>query len=796
MSALRVLYVASLSFCFFSVAHSAEPADLKTESGGSVTTDNVTTDNVAADNVAADGVAADGVAAGHSYHGEVFNEGPRQSAVMMPGMAPIEFPTSTKSEAAQGFIEQGIAQLHGFWYLEAERSFRQAAKEDPDLAIAYWGMAMANVNNDSRARGFIDEATEKSRKNTSKREKLYIEALERFLPKKKDDQKSKAELTKEQKDKERDEKKKRGERYVADLEKILNDFPDDLEAKAFLVVQLWMGDRYGVKLTSRYAVEALLAQIFEANPQHPSHHYRIHLWDSARPENALVSAANCGPASPGIAHMWHMPGHIYSKLKRYSDAAWQQEASARVDHSHMIRTRLMPDQIHNFAHNNEWLVRNLVHIGRVSDAADLARNLVSLPQHPRYNSLDKRGSHKYGRDRLVQTLSKYELWQDLIDEMGGMHLPPTDHESTRLNELGWLGVAQFMADQKAAGGQTMRQLQRERIALQTKLLDAADQKASATDEADDKDSNTADPKAIKKEIESLRSVISRVATAAAAKRKDLGTFKKHLKDAKLDATMEAQWCGIAGDFDAGVKAAERAVKSGPSEVLPLAVLVDLLWRSDKKDQAKKQFEKLRDVAANADLETPVLARLSAVAEAAGAAKDWRNKGTAAKDLGERPPLDQLGPFRWQPYQSESWQAKTPDGEVVTDAELASRPRIVIFYLGFGCLHCVEQLHEFSPHYDKFREAGIEIIGISTETTEDLMTGIKAFDKKLEFSLYSDSNNEVFKSFRCWDDFEDQPLHGTFLIDAQGKVRWQDISYEPFMDADFLLNESKRLLELP
>ncbi|GIT12812.1 MAG: hypothetical protein CM1200mP34_2180 [Verrucomicrobiales bacterium] len=33
----------------------------------------------------------------------------------------------------------------------------------------------------------------------------------------------------------------------------------------------------------------------------------------------------------------------------------------------------MPDQIHNFAHNNEWLIRNLNHLGRASDAVALAR---------------------------------------------------------------------------------------------------------------------------------------------------------------------------------------------------------------------------------------------------------------------------------------------------------------------------------------------------------------------------------------------------------------------------------------
>jgi hypothetical protein len=40
------------------------------------------------------------------------------------------------------------------------------------------------------------------------------------------------------------------------------------------------------------------------------------------------------------------------------------------------------------------------------------------------------------------------------------------------------------------------------------------------------------------------------------------------------------------------------------------------------------------------------------------------------------------------------------------------------------------------------------------------------------------------------------LHGTFLIDADGKVRWQDIGHEPFNEVDFLLEESSRLLSLP
>ncbi|MFM7922031.1 MAG: hypothetical protein ACKPJJ_17550, partial [Planctomycetaceae bacterium] len=106
-------------------------------------------------------------------------------------------------------------------------------------------------------------------------------------------------------------------------------------------------------MPSQLAVDAMIQEVLDVEPLHPVHHFRIHLWDGRKPERALQSSALGGLASPGIAHMWHMPGHIYSRLRRYHDAVWQQEASARVDHAHMMRDRVLPDQIHNFAHNTD-----------------------------------------------------------------------------------------------------------------------------------------------------------------------------------------------------------------------------------------------------------------------------------------------------------------------------------------------------------------------------------------------------------------------------------------------------------
>ena len=135
-----------------------------------------------------------------------------------------------------------------------------------------------------------------------------------------------------------------------------------------------------------------------------------------------LAAASASLSAPAIAHMWHMPGHTYSALKRYGDAAWQQEASARVDHAYMMTARILPDQIFNFAHNNQWLCTDLLYCGRVRDAIALAKNMVELPRHPKYNTLNRKedntayeknnGTSMLGRSRLL--VSWTDRWSGLI----------------------------------------------------------------------------------------------------------------------------------------------------------------------------------------------------------------------------------------------------------------------------------------------------------------------------------------------------------------------------------------------
>ena len=64
--------------------------------------------------------------------------------------------------------------------------------------------------------------------------------------------------------------------------------------------------------------------------------------------------------------------------------------------------------------------------------------------------------------------------------------------------------------------------------------------------------------------------------------------------------------------------------------------------------------------------------------------------------------------------------------------------------------------------------------------------------KFPMPMLADPKLELFKRYRAYDDFENQPLHGTFLIDAQGNVRFQRISADPFLDVEFIKAEAGRI----
>ena len=734
---------------------------------------------------------------GHSLHGEAFNEGPRQAAVLMEGMPKIEFQITTKNPDCQKFFTQGIAQQHGFWYFEAERSHRQASALDPDAPMPYWGMALANVNNEKRAKCFLTKATERKTK-ASKREQLWITAMENFYKEDKRD------------------KKQRQLDYIKDFETIVQDFPNDIEAKAFLAWKIWdaKGD---APISSLQAVDSLLDQVFAGNPMHPAHHYRIHLWDNDKPIRALKSDALCGQTATGIAHMWHMPGHTFSKLNRYDDAAWQQEASTRVDHSYMMRSLVLPDRIHNYAHNEEWLIRTWNEMGRARDGINLAKALIENPRHPDLNNLDKQStSSSYGRTRLLETLVKWELWPELLKLNETPFLEPTEqpsHEITRLRALGIthyelknltaltanLDALQVIEKKQAAEAAKKKAEDAKKPVAAKKPEPSKEEIRKAEVAAKPADKAPAKPEAKKQDKPEVKALAEALAELRALKL-ILEKAKREALHAALDKAKETPKPRLIRyylDIADTAKAAELA-KSAPQDLDGSIAQTEACVAAGKLDEAKKAFERVRDKSYAADRDLPVLARLDQLAPKLGIKDGWRKPAPVRTDSGKRPTLDSLGPVHWSPPAAPSWSGLGLDGKAVSSNDYKGKATLVLFYVGHNCTHCMEQLRTFETLAPDFKKQGIEIIAISPDSVKEAPRANKWAQTKagFPFKLVSAPDIKTFQAFRAYDDFEKFPLHAVALVDGAQRLRWLDVTYKPFMDAKFMLQESKRLLALP
>ncbi|MCB1206374.1 MAG: redoxin domain-containing protein, partial [Verrucomicrobiae bacterium] len=476
------------------------------------------------------------------------------------------------------------------------------------------------------------------------------------------------------------------------------------------------------------------------------------------------------------------------------------------------------DQIHNFAHNNEWLIRNLDFLGQHHRAADLARNMISLPRLAKFKTEDKKevydpsgSSWQYGRQRLRDTLVRYEDWRQVIalsgdgkDKTAPLH--PDGQSITDTDYHRYVGLAKFESGDLAGAGKHLAELEKRleaKRAEKDKAVAAAEKKATEAkkDAKGIEESKKAAAKNFEKAVTDLENPVNELRVYAALSASPPDTAKAlellpKLKD--LAKWRHASLWQRAGKGEEAIKLANEAVSSGKNEVLPLVSQVRLLHANGDKEKAREAFTRLRTVASGADADLPVFLPLVAIAKEFGFPQDWRLAPEAPKDLGERPELDSLGPFRWTPPQAPSATVTAIDGTSEPLFTMGGRPRVVIFFLGKGCSHCMEQLNAFAPVGERYKEAGIDLVAVSTDTAEGLketLAGEGEEKSPFPFPLYSDADLAAFKAFRAHDDFEEMPLHGTYLIDRGGRIRWQEISYEPFMKPEWLLEECVRLLAL-
>src|SRR5262245_58884880 len=99
----------------------------------------------------------------------------------------VIFPTSCDPHV-QAQFERGVAMLHSYWFINARKTFEAVLQQDPNCAIAYWGIALDLLGNSlvgpppSKTLQMAWEALEKARAIGAKteRERDWIEALSAY----------------------------------------------------------------------------------------------------------------------------------------------------------------------------------------------------------------------------------------------------------------------------------------------------------------------------------------------------------------------------------------------------------------------------------------------------------------------------------------------------------------------------------------------------------------------------------------------------------------------------------------
>ncbi len=300
----------------------------------------------------------------HKGHARDYKMSEMGAPHKIEGIGNSHLAITTKSPEAQVWFDQGLNLLHCFWDFEAHRAFKEAARLDPDAAMAWWGIAQS-IESYKAMEDEKNAALENAQAllpKISEHEQLYVRAQ----------QKKEDEDTGE-------------EDYLREMESLIDQYPDDIDAKLFLAIESTNGYDHDGR-PKKYALypQMLLRDVVRARPDSAAaHHYLIHALESSlHAQDALPDADILAKLAPGSGHTVHMPGHIYYRLGLYERARDAFLASKKVDEDYMKRENVSTLDDWNYAHNLSYLIASDAESGRYHEALEVANLLEKLPAQP------------------------------------------------------------------------------------------------------------------------------------------------------------------------------------------------------------------------------------------------------------------------------------------------------------------------------------------------------------------------------------------------------------------------------
>ena len=265
---------------------------------------------------------------------------------------------TTASAEAQAFHDQGLAYLHSYVWIEAGRSFHQALRLDPKLALSWVGLSRvySGLEDQAAARTAWKKADElKDGVGEKERRKIavrgaHLDAIE-DLPS--------------------------AEKHAAFKRAV-----DDALAADMEDVELWLlrgnaeernaagrGQRGGA------ASVAFYRQALAVSPDHfAAHHYLVHSYETiGRISEALVHGEAYARLADRVPHARHMWAHDLRRVGRVDDAIAEFEKAHALETAYYEAEGLSEDLDWHRPHNLDLLATCHQHQGRVKKTEAVMR---------------------------------------------------------------------------------------------------------------------------------------------------------------------------------------------------------------------------------------------------------------------------------------------------------------------------------------------------------------------------------------------------------------------------------------